>query len=453
MDNIEVLGVSQSGALSSPQGLENADFAGYVADKFDDLIEVDEFNNSEINHNRSYTLTGTVDTTDLPSIVHPLVGPAFGPGDVTSALAWDVVSSASNATIITTILAHDTLPSLIFFPVAADFSWSPAIQVVGQQVAFFDTSAGFPTDYAWDFNGDGVTDRLLANPVHVFGIAGSHQVELQACNADDCDVRVQTVTVVPADQVDSGLLTRPLTEADTFPSQVYKPTSASLSSLAADDFTVPAGGWDVGQIEALGHYAGGSGPAPFLNVRILNDSGGVPGSAVCTYSGLIAGTDYTDINGHFSIILPTPCSLTPGIYWLTVQADMDFALGDWQWGATLPVNGSPALWQNPGGDWSIGCTSWTNAGSCFGLSSRDLAMILWGPPSCSFGLTALELNNLTVDTSSTYQACQRITASDMQIVSPSTEVTLQAREEIVLGSGFSIEKGASLRVVVGSPSH
>lgn len=74
------------------------------------------------------------------------------------------------------------------------------------------------------------------------------------------------------------------------------------------------------------------------------------------------------------------------------------------------------------------------------------------PARCSFGVETLELASLTVDTSTIYQACQEVTASYGQITGVSTEVTLEAGEGVVLGSGFSVEKGASLRIVVGSPS-
>jgi len=41
--------------------------------------------------------------TNLPSFQHPVVGPAYGPADIVSVLAWDVDPNATSATIVTTL--------------------------------------------------------------------------------------------------------------------------------------------------------------------------------------------------------------------------------------------------------------------------------------------------------------------------------------------------------------
>jgi hypothetical protein len=97
VDNAEVFGVSHGGAYTGAQGLAGATFAGWAADQFPDL------RNAILVLGAMVSPTGVVDTTDLPPIVHPVVGPAFGPDDITSVLAWDVDPAATTATILTTL--------------------------------------------------------------------------------------------------------------------------------------------------------------------------------------------------------------------------------------------------------------------------------------------------------------------------------------------------------------
>lgn len=96
IDNIQVYGVSHSGALAPGQGLVNATFAGWAASTFNRIKPVIEGAGQPVDPN------GIIDPS-LPSFTHPVVGAAFGPRDIVSVLAWDVDPAASTATIVTTL--------------------------------------------------------------------------------------------------------------------------------------------------------------------------------------------------------------------------------------------------------------------------------------------------------------------------------------------------------------
>ncbi len=95
-DNTEVFGLSHSGVLLPGTGLQNAGFAGWAADRF---------------NNMRPRITGSgqpVDPTvgviaNLLPFQHPQLGPVFGPADIVSVLAWDVDPNATTAVITTSL--------------------------------------------------------------------------------------------------------------------------------------------------------------------------------------------------------------------------------------------------------------------------------------------------------------------------------------------------------------
>lgn len=95
VDNTEVYGVSHSGALDPAQGLDDAVFAGWAASTFDDIRP------AIASGTQSVAIGGVI--SNLPGFNHPEVGAAFGPRDIVSVMAWDVTSTASSATLITTL--------------------------------------------------------------------------------------------------------------------------------------------------------------------------------------------------------------------------------------------------------------------------------------------------------------------------------------------------------------
>lgn len=75
------------------------------------------------------------------------------------------------------------------------------IECLGNPTAFTDQSFGPNgiTDWAWDFDGDGVVDDVSANPSHVFPGAGTYPINLQVTDASGC-IHDITLNAVVEDQ-------------------------------------------------------------------------------------------------------------------------------------------------------------------------------------------------------------------------------------------------------------
>src|SRR3954470_21954389 len=147
-------------------------------------------------------------------------------------------------------------------------------------------------------------------------------------------------------------------------SQDFESANDPFDSQLADDCTVPAGdGWSVDTVDVAGVYFNGSGPAESFAVRFYADSGGSPGTMVSEQ----LGQSYTLNGDDFTIGLDSPVSLAPGTYWFSVQARMDFPTGgEFGWTDRTVVSGTGAQWENPGGGFGTGCSTWTDIDSCFG---------------------------------------------------------------------------------------
>jgi len=148
-------------------------------------------------------------------------------------------------------------------------------------------------------------------------------------------------------------------------SQNFEATFDAYDAQGADDFKVPAGQcWKITEVDAYGVYFNGSGPAPSVNVTIYKQKGGKPGAVVADYPSLVP----TDTGGSFAIKLPTAAKAKAGkTYWVSVQANMDFqAGGEWGWNTTTDLNGTAAMWKNPGGGFGTGCADYADMISCIG---------------------------------------------------------------------------------------
>jgi len=148
-------------------------------------------------------------------------------------------------------------------------------------------------------------------------------------------------------------------------SQNFGSSYPTYSSADADAFTVPKGStWSVTGVIANGEYFNGSGPATSENVTFYKDKKGAPskkGLKACTYTG-VAGTD---ASGSFTITLPAACSLKAGNYWVSVVANLDFdAGGEWGWNDATDLGPYQADWENPGGSFGVGCTTWEAELTC-----------------------------------------------------------------------------------------
>jgi len=83
----------------------------------------------------------------------------------------------------------------------AVFSGTPTDGDAPLSVQFVDASKGFPKNWSWDFNGDGIIDSYDQNPApHVYSVAGRYDVSLTVRGNDfrtNTSVRAQYITVRP----------------------------------------------------------------------------------------------------------------------------------------------------------------------------------------------------------------------------------------------------------------
>jgi len=145
-------------------------------------------------------------------------------------------------------------------------------------------------------------------------------------------------------------------------------SQSALDTMGADDFDVPAGHvWVVKEVTAYGVYYNGSG-ADSEHVSFYTQKKKLPNAVKKDYPAL-AGADN---GGSFQITLPTTVRLSGGPaagsrkhYYVSVQANMDFGFGQWDWETSTNTSGYPdAAWQNPGGGSGTGCTSWEKLHVC-----------------------------------------------------------------------------------------
>jgi len=148
-------------------------------------------------------------------------------------------------------------------------------------------------------------------------------------------------------------------------SQNFETSLDAYDNQGADDFKVPAGfTWKVKEVTVTGVYYNGAGPAPSVHVTFYKNLGGLPNSAkvVADYPAIVPADNGF---GSFVIALPTGAKLKPGKYWVSVQANMDFAIGgQWGWETRTVQSGLPAAWQNPGDGFATGCTTWGYENVC-----------------------------------------------------------------------------------------
>lgn len=181
--------------------------------------------------------------------------------------------------------------------------------------------------------------------------------------------------------------------SDNITSQNFETAFDAFDSWAADDFTVPAGQtWKLTKVAAFGATTA---PTSF-NVVFYQNTGGLPGTAIATYNNITIPATLNPV-----LTLPTPLTLTAGTYWVSIQANMAHATGQWYWnefGTT--ANGIEHAWQNPGGGFGTTCTSWNVINTCITGHKKNLALQLFGliPSSCSFTVTVTPTcpSNITV---------------------------------------------------------
>jgi hypothetical protein len=154
------------------------------------------------------------------------------------------------------------------------------------------------------------------------------------------------------------------TPANGFPSQNFESSFDQYDAAGADDFVVTdAGGWDVSSFNFQATV--GDPSTATYDINVYPDAGGLPGaSTVCNYSGIPGVFDGTLTS--LSVALPSTCHLPQGTYWVSMIANLDFAVGGQLfWSGDFRTGlGADAAWQNPGGGFGLGCTTWTDNATC-----------------------------------------------------------------------------------------
>jgi len=148
-------------------------------------------------------------------------------------------------------------------------------------------------------------------------------------------------------------------------SQNFEPALAALDDQAADDFslTIPRTNC-ITEVHVLGEYSAGGGPASSFNVYFYaNGAGNLPGTLLAAFVNL----PYSGTPPDFVILLPGPYSLcvTPGTYWISVQARQDSnPNGQWFWHNRTVQSNAGAVWHNPGDGYGTGCIAWNRKNAC-----------------------------------------------------------------------------------------
>ena len=149
-------------------------------------------------------------------------------------------------------------------------------------------------------------------------------------------------------------------------SQEYEPAMASFNDQAADDFVLPTPPFEINTfitaVRVMGEYSQGGGPASSFNVYIYtNAAGHLPGALIAAFLNV----PYSGTPPDFTIDLPNPLFVSPGTYWVSVQAVQDFKpSGQWYWHNRTVQSNAGAVWQNPGDGYGTGCTSWNRKNAC-----------------------------------------------------------------------------------------
>lgn len=145
-------------------------------------------------------------------------------------------------------------------------------------------------------------------------------------------------------------------------SQNFTHVDDAYDSQAADDFKLTRD-CKVTGVQVSGVYFEGKGPADSVNVWIYRSAQHEPGKVVSVQRKL----DYRDRSGsgNLRITLASPVALSPGTYWVSVQANMAYtAGGEWGWNTNNTVRGTGAKWHNPSDGFGTGCTKYQNLKKC-----------------------------------------------------------------------------------------
>ncbi|MEK6304146.1 MAG: HYR domain-containing protein [Acidobacteriota bacterium] len=159
-------------------------------------------------------------------------------------------------------------------------------------------------------------------------------------------------------------------------SQNFEAANNAFDNEVADDFVVPAGvNWTIDQVFVDGLYFNGPGPATSVNVVFYSDTATLPGAVVATRNNQVIA----DTAGNFTITLSPTVVLSPGTYWVSVQANQNFTpFGQWGWTDRTTTSNSGSAWRNPGGGFGTVCTGFGRKTTCIPTSGPDAIFQILG---------------------------------------------------------------------------
>lgn len=136
------------------------------------------------------------------------------------------------------------------------------------------------------------------------------------------------------------------------------PDFPDFSSGGLDDFTL-SDAYDLTSLIVYGSDSGGANPALNVSVEVVFLSAGDLGYTV------LASATGLQVGGNLVFDL-TGIQLAAGTYWLSARVVRPFGGGgQWFWSSSTSGSGAAALWQNPGGGFSLGGApiSWSSIAS------------------------------------------------------------------------------------------
>ncbi len=155
----------------------------------------------------------------------------------------------------------------------------------------------------------------------------------------------------------------------------------------ADDFEVTnPEGWTITQVVLAVNYTDMNstppGQPPYLLTFYPDENGHPAATASCDYASAQGVTDYPGSGLNVSVVLPAPCMLSAGRYWMAMSAILDpppYSL--WVYNAPPAFVFNEPVYRNPDDHWGTGCVDWTPA-----YSSNCLFNPAGGKPNMVFQL-------------------------------------------------------------------
>jgi hypothetical protein len=140
-------------------------------------------------------------------------------------------------------------------------------------------------------------------------------------------------------------------------SQDFEAALDAFDSQGADDFAIPSGtSWHITELFVDGLLtSGGTVAVTSVDVFVYADSAGSPGALFTSDDATSAADSGGDLTIAVDLTLPS------GVWWLSVQANLDFLpdSSQWFWLRREPATDGQGHWRNPGDGFNTGATDWT----------------------------------------------------------------------------------------------